>query len=49
MRKIVGIDGSFSKGQYWGVLLVAMTQDGNRQCYPLARGIVDSKNEDAWT
>ncbi|KAL5557981.1 hypothetical protein UlMin_034192 [Ulmus minor] len=49
MRKVVGIDGTFLKGQYRGVLLVATAQDGNGQCYPLAWGIVDSENEDAWT
>ena len=35
MRKVVMIDDTFLKGQYWGVLLVATTQDGSRQCYPL--------------
>ncbi|KAL5577295.1 hypothetical protein UlMin_018994 [Ulmus minor] len=49
MRKVVGIDGTFLKGQYRGVLLVATAQDGNGQCYPLAWGIVDSENKDAWT
>ncbi|KAL5553140.1 hypothetical protein UlMin_040541 [Ulmus minor] len=49
MRKVVGIDGTFLKDQYRGVLLVATTQDGNGQCYLLAWGIVDSENEDAWT
>ncbi|KAL5577876.1 hypothetical protein UlMin_019575 [Ulmus minor] len=49
MRKVVGIDGTFLKSQYKGVLLVAMAQDGNGQCYPIAWGIVDSENEDAWT
>ena len=49
MRKVIGIDGTFLKGQYRGILLVAMTQDGNGQCYLLIWGIVDSKNEDAWT
>ncbi|KAL5564244.1 hypothetical protein UlMin_027408 [Ulmus minor] len=49
MRKVVGIDGTFLKGQYRGVLLVATAQDGNGQCYPLAWGIVDSENEVAWT
>ncbi|KAL5562473.1 hypothetical protein UlMin_032220 [Ulmus minor] len=29
MRKVVGIDGTFLKGQYRGVLLVATTQDDN--------------------
>ncbi|KAL5561682.1 hypothetical protein UlMin_031429 [Ulmus minor] len=49
MRKVVGIDGTFLKGQYRGVLLVATAQDGNGQCYPLAWGIVDFENKDAWT
>ncbi|KAL5575870.1 hypothetical protein UlMin_017569 [Ulmus minor] len=49
MRKVVGIDGTFLKSQYKGVLLVATAQDGNEQCYPIAWGIVDSENEDAWT
>ncbi|KAL5558190.1 hypothetical protein UlMin_034401 [Ulmus minor] len=49
MRKVVGIYGTFLKGQYRGVLLVATAQDGNGQYYPLAWGIVDSENEDAWT
>ncbi|KAL5574324.1 hypothetical protein UlMin_023921 [Ulmus minor] len=49
MRKVVGIDGTFLKSQYNGVLLVATTQDGNGQCYPIAWGIVDFENEDAWT
>ncbi|KAL5570111.1 hypothetical protein UlMin_026686 [Ulmus minor] len=49
MRKVVGIDGTFLKSQYKGVLLVAMVQDGNGQCYPIAWGIVDSENEVAWT
>ncbi|KAL5572909.1 hypothetical protein UlMin_022506 [Ulmus minor] len=49
MWKVVGIDGTFLKSQYKGVLLVATTQDGNGQCYPIAWGIVDSENEDAWT
>ena len=49
MWKIVGIDGMFLKSQYKEVLLVAMAQDGNGQCYPIAWGIVDSENEDVWT
>ncbi|KAL5540487.1 hypothetical protein UlMin_043081 [Ulmus minor] len=35
MRKVVGIDGTFLKSQYKGVLLVAMAQNGNGQCYPI--------------
>ena len=49
MWKVVGIDDTFLKSQYKGVLLVATTQDGNGQCYSIAWGIIDSENEDAWT
>ena len=31
MRKIIGIDGTFLKGSYKGVLLVATTQDGKNK------------------
>ena len=36
-------------GAYKGVFLVSMAQDDNSNCYLIAWGIVDSKNEDAWT
>ena len=49
MRKGISIDGTFLKGPYKGVLLVATAQDGNNKCYPIAWGIVDSENKDAWT
>ena len=49
MRKVIGIDETFLKGLYKGVLLVASAQDGNSKCYPIAWGIVDSENEDSWT
>ena len=47
MRKVVKIDNTFLKGRHMGVLLVVMTQDGNRQCYLLTWGIIDFENEDA--
>ena len=49
MRKVIDIDGTFLKGSYKGVLLVATTQDVNSKCYPIAWGIVDYENEDSWT
>ena len=36
MRRVVGIDDAFLKGQYRGILLVATIQDDNWQCYLLA-------------
>ena len=49
MRKVIGIDGTFLKGSYKGVLLVATAQDDNSKCYPIAWGIVDFENGDSWT
>ena len=49
MRKVIGIDKTFLKGPYKGVLLVATTQDSNSKCYLITWGIIDSKNKDSWT
>ncbi|XP_024014236.1 uncharacterized protein LOC112088183 [Eutrema salsugineum] len=48
MRKVVVMDGTFLKGKYKGVLLVATAQDGDSRIYPLAFGIVDSENDASW-
>ena len=47
MRKVIGIDETFLKGPYKGVLLVFTTQDGNSKCYPIVWGIIDPENEDS--
>ena len=49
MRKVIGIDETFLKGPYKGVMLVVTAQNGNNKCYPIAWDIIDSENEDAWT
>ncbi|XP_075507446.1 protein FAR-RED IMPAIRED RESPONSE 1-like [Primulina tabacum] len=49
MRKVVSIDGTWLKGKYNGVLLVASTQDGNYHQYPLAWGIVDVVCTSSWS
>lgn len=49
MRKVVIIDGTHLKGKYSGCLLTASAQDGNSQIFPIAFGIVDSENDEAWT
>ena len=48
MRKVVVVDGTFLKEKYGGILLVATVQDGDSHIYPLAFGIEDSENDDAW-
>lgn len=49
MRKVVLVDGTRIKVKFKGVLLTASMQDANFQVFPIAFGIVDSENNDAWT
>ncbi|XP_073121248.1 uncharacterized protein [Henckelia pumila] len=49
MRKCVSIDGTWLKGKYNGVLLVASAQDGNYHQYPLAWGIFDGESTSSWS
>lgn len=49
LRHVLVIDGTHLSGKYKGVLLTASGQDANFQVFPLAFGIVDAENEDAWT
>jgi len=48
MKRVIVIGGAHLKGKYGGCLLTASAQDANFQVYPLAFGVVDSKNDDAW-
>ena len=48
MRKVILVDGTFLKSKYKGVMMIATLQDGNHHCYPVAFGIVDSKNDASW-
>ncbi|XP_023644496.1 uncharacterized protein LOC111832414 [Capsella rubella] len=48
IRNVVVVDGTHLKGRFLGVLLVAVGQDGNGRIFPIAFGIVDSENDDAW-
>ncbi|KZV36748.1 hypothetical protein F511_39293 [Dorcoceras hygrometricum] len=49
MRKVVTIDGTWLKGKYDGVLLVASAQDGDFHQYPLAWGVVDVESTASWS
>ncbi|XP_062103266.1 uncharacterized protein LOC133814301 [Humulus lupulus] len=48
MRKVISIDGTHLKNQFGGNLLIATTQDGKFQIYPLVFGIVDYENDASW-
>ncbi|XP_073120813.1 uncharacterized protein [Henckelia pumila] len=49
MRKVVSIDGTWLKGKFNGVLLVASAQDGNYHQYPVAWGIVNVESSFSWS
>ncbi|KAH9737327.1 SWIM-type domain-containing protein [Citrus sinensis] len=48
IRPVIAVDGTHPKGLYRGSMFVATCLDGNNQLYPLAIGIMDSENNDAW-
>ncbi|KAH9655138.1 SWIM-type domain-containing protein [Citrus sinensis] len=48
MRPVIAVDGTHLKGLYRGTMFVATCPDGNNQLYPLAIGVMDSENNDAW-
>ncbi|KAH9721820.1 hypothetical protein KPL70_006524 [Citrus sinensis] len=48
IRPVIAVDGTHLKGLYHGSMFVATCLDGNNQLYPLAIGIMDSENNDAW-
>ncbi|KAL0802797.1 hypothetical protein Bca101_057973 [Brassica carinata] len=49
MRKVVVVDGTFLQGKYKGMLLIATSQDGNFQIFPIAFAVVDTENDESWT
>ncbi|XP_024006803.1 uncharacterized protein LOC112083367 [Eutrema salsugineum] len=48
MRKVVVVDGTFLTGKSKGTLLIATTQDGNFNIFPIAFAIVDTENDESW-
>ncbi|WMV13604.1 hypothetical protein MTR67_006989 [Solanum verrucosum] len=49
LRPLIGLDGTFLKGQCKGQLLVAMAQDCDNSFYPLVWAIVDKETTTTWT
>ncbi|XP_057779504.1 uncharacterized protein LOC130998088 [Salvia miltiorrhiza] len=47
-RPIIGLDGSFLKTHLGGILLCAISKDGNNQMYPLSWVVVEVENEENW-
>ncbi|KAH9778636.1 hypothetical protein KPL71_007411 [Citrus sinensis] len=48
IRPVIAVDGTHLKGLYRGSMFMATCLDGNNQLYPIANGIMDSENNDAW-
>lgn len=47
-RRVIGLDGSFLKGQCKGELLTAIGRDANNQVYPIAWAVVEVENKNNW-
>ena len=47
-RRVIGLDGSFLKGQCKGELLTAIGRDANNQVYPIAWAVDDIENNLNW-
>ena len=47
-RRVIGLDGSFLKGQCKGELLTAIGRDPNNQVYPIAWAVVEVENKVNW-
>ncbi|KAL2944917.1 Zinc finger CCHC domain-containing protein 12 [Bienertia sinuspersici] len=47
-RGLIGVDGTFLKGNYGGVLLSAMALDGNNEMFPVSWAIVLAEDDECW-
>lgn len=47
-RPFIGVDGTFLKGPYGGILLTAIALDGNNGLFPFAVAVVESECNDSW-
>ncbi|XP_023733993.1 uncharacterized protein LOC111881835 [Lactuca sativa] len=48
-RRVIGLDGSFLKGQVKGEILTAIGRDVDNHVYPIAWAVVNVENKDNWT
>jgi hypothetical protein len=48
-KPLIQVDGTHLYGKYRHKLLIATTQDGNRNVIPLAFAIVEGETKDAWS
>ncbi|ERN00884.1 uncharacterized protein LOC18428956 [Amborella trichopoda] len=48
-RPLMGLDETFLKGIYKGILLAAVGVDANENIFPIAYAVVESENASSWT
>ena len=48
LRPMIAVDGSHLRGKYPGVLLVAVTLDGNHKLFPIAFAFAEAEGCDSW-
>jgi hypothetical protein len=48
-KPIVQVDGTWLYGKYKGTLLMATTQDGNSNIFPIAFALVEGETKDGWS
>ena len=47
-RPFIGVDGCYLKGPNLGMLLVAVSMDGNHNIYLVAWAVVETENTETW-
>jgi len=47
-RRVIGLDGSFLKGQCKGEILTGIGRDANNQVFPICWAVVDIENKANW-
>ena len=47
LRLVIAVDGSYIRGKYPGVLMVAVKHDGNHQLFPIAFAFVKAERRDS--
>ncbi|KAH7863403.1 hypothetical protein Vadar_017057 [Vaccinium darrowii] len=47
-RPVLSVDGTFLTGKYKGVMLIAVTQDAENECVPIALAIMEKEDTENW-
>ena len=48
LRPLIAVDGAHLREKYPGVLVIAVTYDGDRKLFPLAFAIAEIERQDSW-